>query len=156
MEAPQLPPELERLECELAARPRAPASAELRQRVLRDVQAELGEAGPPPARLPSSRANGWWTFAAATAAGVLFWVNLSWSAAHAGAYDLRLSHETRPIGAVAEEIRELLPGISHRDALRHAVTLQAGSELIRCPSVSADSPMRDHLNALYAILLEGE
>ena len=83
-----LPPELERLQRELARRPRPDASPELRDRVMGSVRAELARGVVARAgRLETERArgprSGWLTFAAGLAVGVLLWTNLSLSAAQA-------------------------------------------------------------------------
>ena len=57
METPPLPPDLERLERLLAERERPEPSAELKARVIRNVETELRQAN-----LPPKRPNGWWSF----------------------------------------------------------------------------------------------
>jgi len=116
---PPLPPDLERLQRDLARRPSGDPPPELRRRVLAAVLAELG-APPAGAR---------WTFAAETAAAVLLWINLSISATATtnGA-------PPRPPGAttaaVAEQIRRALPDLPPREALAYARLLRAGANLL--------------------------
>ena len=136
-----LPPELERLDRELAGRPRPAASPELRDRVMRGVRAELGEgAGASAARLETDRSrrprSGWLAFAASLALGVLFWMNLSLSAAQATSYGRHLPAETASVEATASQIRELLPDLPEEDVVRHAIVLRAGSDWAPCPSVA--------------------
>jgi hypothetical protein len=140
MERQELPPELERLELDLAGRPRPGLPADLRERVLQSAKARLVEPG-----LPKKRPNGWWAFAAATAATAVFWLNLSWSAACSSSYDLKLDADGDSIETAAGQIRELLPEMSHDDAVWQAVTLQAGWKLIRSPDFSSDASIRDRL-----------
>ena len=156
METPPRHPDLEGLERKLRERPRAPVSADLRQRVLEAVKVELKATAAPPDRGSSRGTNGWWTFVAAAAATVFLWFNLSWSAACATASSLQLPAEPSSTDAVAEEIRELLPEVSRRDALCYAVTLRAGARLVRCPSTSSDRPVRHRLDALNALVSQGE
>lgn len=137
METPQLPPDLERLERLLAERERPEPSAELKRRVIRSVETELWQAN-----LPPQRTNGWWTFVAATAASVVVLFNLSMSAARATSYDLHLANGHQSFDASAQQIRELLPELTPREAMQHAVTLQAGSKLARCPGVASGAPVR--------------
>lgn len=135
METPQLPPDLERLEQLLAGRERPEPSADLKERVIRSVKAEL-----PRAELPPQHSNGWWAFVAATAACVALLLNFSMSAARASSYDLRLAAEPRDFDASVRQIQEMLPELSDREAMRCAVTLQAGSNLARLPHVATGDP----------------
>ncbi len=150
MEKPQLPPDLERLEQLLAERGRPEPSADLKERVIRSVEAELPRPG-----LPPQHANGWWTFVAATAACVALLLNFSMSAARASSYDLRLAADPQDFDASVRQIRELLPGVSRREAMRCAVTLQAGSNLARLPRVATGDPARRQAD-LDDYLREGE
>ena len=135
----ELPPELRQFEQELAARPRPEPSADLAQRVLDGVQAELPQSMAGPSRT-ASRRNGsrsWWAFAAGTAAAVLVWINLSLSAARETHYGLQFGNGHPTVHETAQQIRRLLPEASPREALRQAVLLKAGSNLARCPDLSA-------------------
>jgi len=130
-----LPPELKPLERDLTERLQAAPSPGLAQRVVVAVRAELRR----------DRMRRRWAFAAGAAAAVLVWANLSLSAAQATDYDLRLGSERQPVLEVAEQIRQLLPEISQREALRQAVLLQAGVDLRRHPGVPAPPAARDRL-----------
>ena len=168
MERPELPPELERLQRELADRPRPEPSAELRDRVMRQVRAELAPAESGRAELARAgrleaesarrqkQKNGWLAFAAGMAATVLLWMNLSLSAAHATSSNLQMPAGPRSVDATARQIRELLPEMSPQDARRHAVILQSGSDLVRCASVVPGGPARGRLNDLEELLSQGE
>lgn len=135
METPELPPDLERLERLLAGRERPEPSADLKERVIRSAEAKLLGA-----ELPPQRANGWWAFAAATAASVVLLFNLSLSAARATSYDLDLAAAPQSIDASLRQIRELLPELSCREAMRYAVTIQADANLARCPDIATGDP----------------
>ena len=74
-----LPPELQRLEHTLAEHPRVAPPDDLRLRVMADVRSELRR----------ERAHDGWAFAAAVAATVALWMNLSLSATQATDYGLR-------------------------------------------------------------------
>jgi hypothetical protein len=141
METPQLPPDLQKLERLLAERDRPQPSPDLKERVIRSVEAEP-EAKPRQAELPSRPAGGWWTFAAATAASVVLLFNLSLSAARATSYDLDLAAEPQALDASVRQIRELLPQLSHREAIPYAVAMQADLKLARCPNVATADPVR--------------
>lgn len=135
MVSPQLPSDLERLERLLAGRERPEPSADLRERVIRSMEAELWRA-----ELPPTHTNGWWAFAAATAASVVLLFNLSLSAARATSYDLDLTAGRQSLDASLRQIRELLPELSRREAMPYAVTIQANSNLARYPDVAARDP----------------
>jgi len=124
MEDRQLPEELERIEQELIDRPSLRPPDDLRERVSDAVRAELQR------KRPGDR----WAFAAAVAAAVVVWINLSLSATQAT--DCRLSWGDRPLAveAAARQIRELLPEVSDREAMRQAILLQSGSNLAWCPN----------------------
>jgi len=160
MQPSDLPPDLERLQRKLAGRPRPDASPELRDRVMRSVRAELGQGARASAgRLETDRArspgSGWLTFAAGLALGVLLWMNLSLSAAQTTSYDLHLPSEAASVEATASRIRELLPDLPEEETLRHALVLQAGSDLAQCPSV-AGLPAGVRLSGLNDLLTKGE
>ena len=105
MENRQLPPDLQQLERDLAGRPRPGPPAELRQRVIEGARVELRRNG--------SR-NGW-TSAAAVAAAVVVWINLSMSVTHATDYGSRPDTPRPPVGKLAAQIRQLLPELSESD-----------------------------------------
>ncbi len=146
MDDNQLPAELQQLERELAGRPRPVPPAELRRRVIDGARAELRRNG--------SR-NGW-TFAAAVAAAVVVWINLSMSATLGTDYGPGPDTAGPPVDKVAAQIRQLLPELSQRDALRQAVLLQARSDLTLYPSVPAGSASSRPLGDLDALLPQGE
>lgn len=146
MENEQLPPELEQLERDLADRPRLDPPAELRQRVIGGVRAELRRDGP---------RNGW-AFAAAVAAVVLVWLNLSLSATLATDCGPPPHTPAREVGKVAEQIQKLLPELSQREALRQAVLLQAGSSQPWCPSVPVGPAAPRHRGAGVTPVAPGE
>ncbi len=156
MEDPRLPPELERLQRDLAERPTPARSADLRDGVMRSVEAELGPVRPEQNGLANGRPNGWWAFAVAMAATVLVWLNLSLSAAHATSYGLHLAAEPESADRAARQIRDLLPEISRRDARRYAAVLQAGSNLVVAPDVAAGPRKQHDFGALADLLPEGE
>ena len=112
-------------------------SSDFRPRLLGKVQVELEHVEPPGVAAAPRRPNGWWAFAAATAATVLFWFNLSLSAAGTTAYEVPSGPKRAPLALTARQIRELLPHLSEREATSHAARLHAGSRLVRLPSVSA-------------------
>ena len=151
MNEPELPDELERLERELARRPCPGPSADLRDRGIRTVEAELRRA-----ELPPTRAGGWLSFAVATAATVLVWINLSMSAANATSYDPRLPAEPHALDETTRQIGELLPEMSEQEARRYAVILEGGADLIPCPDVALDRPARNRMNTLEDLVFQGE
>ena len=122
-----LPPELERVEQELAARPRGWPSEQLRARCLEGLQTEL--------RL--QQAGGRWAFAVAVAATVLVGLNLAISASQATNFGLRLDGRQPSVQETAAEIRRLLPDIPPREAARQAVLLHSGATIVPCPNVPA-------------------
>jgi len=139
---PSLPPELEDLERRLADRPRPEPSPDLRDRITQDVRTALAK------ELRTPRRKNGWTYAAAVAAMVLLWINLSMSAAATARYDLRLASGTRSVEAMAEEIQGLLPGVTRQEALRQAVLLKGGSSLTLCPKLPQSPAARDYLREL--------
>jgi hypothetical protein len=114
-----LSPELRELERALAARPRPAPPAELRDRVIGQMQVGLRRNG------PRSR----WSFVAAVAVAAAVWINLSLSATLTTDFDRRSHGAASPVGQVAEEIRLLLPELSENEALRQAVMLRATSNM---------------------------
>jgi hypothetical protein len=153
METPRLPPDLERLERDLAGRPRPEPSPKLRDRVMRDVRAELEHAVVASAeRVETERVrrqrSGWMTFAAGLALSVLVWLNLSLSAAQATSYEWHRRAGPRSVDVTARQIRKLLPELSPQEARRHALIVQVGSELVECPSVVGRPATPDRMSAL--------
>ena len=128
----QLPEDLERLEHRLMQRPREEPSVALRDRVMVSV----------PTALRRQRSGGTWRMFATVAAGVLIWLNLSFSAANSTNGTLR-PHGRRESGdRMARQIERLLPDLPYEEARRHAIRYRSGSELVPCPEVSA-RPMSD-------------
>ena len=142
MEEYELPPELEQLQQDLAACWRPGPPADLRQRVIGGIRAEL--------RRDRSRAR--WAFAAAMAAAALVWINLSLSATRATDYHLQFGSKRPPVEAAAEQIQQLLPEIPRREALRQAALLQAGSNLAWYPNFPAHPAAPGRLSALDDLL----
>ena len=130
----QLPEDLERLEHRLMQRPREEPSVALRDRVMVSV----------PTALRRQRSGGTWRMFAAVAAGVLIWLNLSFSAANATGGTLRPRSTRESVDRMARQIEQLLPELSHEEARRHAIGYRSGSELVPCPEVSA-RPMGDSI-----------
>jgi hypothetical protein len=128
----------------------------LRDRVLQAIEAELVLAAPSLAESPRARSGGWLSFAAATAATVLVWVNLSLSAANATSYDLRLSAGPHALDEATRQIRAVLPEMSEQEARRYAVILQGGADLVPCPDVALDLPARNRINKLDYLVPQGE
>lgn len=126
MENSSLPPELLRLEQQLAARPRPQPRAGQKLRFVQSVRAELYR----------QRAGARWAFAAAVAASALVWLNLSLSASQATDCGLRLADGAESIETTADEIRRLVPELPPREAMRQAVLLRAGAGVVACPRPS--------------------
>ena len=123
-----LPPELEGLERLLAARERRQPPPEMKQRLLFGVRAELHRSQ------DSSR----WAFAVAVAATVLVWLNLSLCATQATDCGLALRGPHQPVEDQAEQIRQLLPDLPPREAMRQAVLLRAATGVTPCPRLSGN------------------
>lgn len=116
----ELPDDLLRLEAALAGRPRPEPTPEFRARVLGAVRAELAR---PVSRRTARRS--FWSFAAAAAAAALVCANFAMSLTR----DTDCGFRHRPaadLRAAARDIRELLPEMTEREALRQAVLLRAG------------------------------
>lgn len=118
---PDTPPEFVELERQLAQREQPEAPTALRRRVLAAMHCELTTPRP------------WWEFAAAAAVVALVLSNLSISAAQATDYRLRGHGQTQSVDVIAEQIRQLLPELSQRQALRHAIMWHGGSRLVAAP-----------------------
>jgi hypothetical protein len=131
----ELPPELQPLETELAARDRTAPSADLRRRALDGLSPELLHEG--------TRAR--WALAVAAAAAVLVWINLSLSASQATDYRSYVDVNGASAAATAEQIQSVLPELSRREAHRQAVLLRAGSHLIPCPIASQHPELQSRL-----------
>jgi hypothetical protein len=83
--------------------------------------------------LRSQRKRARWSYAALAAGAVLLWINLSLSATRATDYRLLPKDPPAAVEALAAEIQQLAPEVSHREARRQAVLLRAGMNLARCP-----------------------
>jgi hypothetical protein len=114
MEDDPLPIELEEIEARLAALPRSGPGAALRLRVLGDFDRQLGHGA-------------WLWYAAAAAAMVVLWLNLSWSASRATSFEITRRHDA--IDRQARQIREVMPELSEPEAYRHAIVLNSGRRL---------------------------
>jgi len=123
----QLPEDLERIEIRLLQRPREEPSVALRDRVMANVPTELRR----------QRPGGTWRMLAAVAAGVLLWLNLSLSAATATGGIPGPRGTRRSVDRMAQQIEQLLPELSPKEARRHAIWYRSGSEVVPCPKVSA-------------------
>ena len=126
MEDRQLPPELRQLERDLTSRPLPDPPAALRLRMIGQVRVKLRQ----------DRFAARWGFAAAVAAVALLWINLSLSATQATDYGLRLGGQGQAVGELAEQMQQVLPELSPREALRQAILWQAASTLAACPDLS--------------------
>jgi hypothetical protein len=121
-----LPPDLEQIERELAARPRSWPDAGLKERCVQQLRVEL--------RGPGSGSR--WSLVAATAAALLVGLNLSLSATQATDFGLHIGSQQQSVQRAAEEIRQLLPDVPPKEAARQAVLLRAGADIVLCPKVS--------------------
>ena len=146
MENYHLPADLQQLERDLAGRPRPDPPAELRQRVIQGVRAELQGNG----------SGNRWTFAAGVAAAVVVWVNLSMSATLATDYGSRPTSPRLQVDKLAEQIQQLLPELSEHEALRQAGLMQAGSQLSRYPMLPTGPAAPRHRGNLDGLLPQGE
>jgi hypothetical protein len=122
-----LPPELQRIEQELAARPRGGPSLQLKERCLGGLQTELRR----------QRAGSRWAFAVAVAATVLVGLNLAISAGQATDFGLMRDGRQQSVQKTAEEIRRLLPEVPPQEATRQALLLHSGAGIVACPKVVA-------------------
>ena len=145
MDNRQLPAELEALQRELRERQPTHLPADLRGRVIGGVRAELAR----------ERSRGQWTFAAAVAAAAVIWINLSISATQSTDFGLDFRGEPPSVETVAEQIQRTLPEISRREALRQAVLLRAGSQLVCYPAVSGRPTSRARMKTLDRLLNNG-
>lgn len=140
----RLPPELQQLERQLAARPRPEPSAELRRRIVGGVQAELLRNG--------NGSRNRWTFALTTALGIMLWINLSLSATRATDYGLQLGSEPPSVVALANQLHRLAPELSEHEAIRQAVLFSAGSKLAFCPDLRDHAALRQQASQLGNLL----
>jgi hypothetical protein len=118
----------------------------MRQRVIESARVELQRGG----------ARNGWTFAAAVAAAVVVWINLSMSATLATDCGYRPDTPRRPLDEVAGQIQQLLPELPEGEAMRQAALLQAGSHLPEYPTLSAGPAAPRRLRNLDDLLPQGE
>jgi hypothetical protein len=134
----ELPPELARLERELALRPMPLPSAGLRQR----IQAAASRRISPPASAMSMV-----EYVLALAAVVLLCANLSMSLANETDYGLSRSFDIARLDATALEIGRLFPDVTLAEARWQALPLHMGtypSPNRELPSLSMASGLRLH------------
>jgi len=124
-----LPEDLVSLERELGARPHPRPTDALRERVMGEVRGALACDA---AR--TSRRLSVWEFAAALAAAVMLWMNLSMIAASDTRLDLRASRANGTEASVAA-LRELVPGLSEQEARREVTRLGRGLPLVPTPNL---------------------
>jgi hypothetical protein len=127
MKDAEFPPELVQLEHELGKRPRSEPSADLRRRIV---------ALPNRLEPLSLDRLSFVESALAFAVAVVLCVNLSMSLANQTDYGLGPQFDDKRLRAAAEQIGQLLPDGSPREAFRQALILDAGSHLIPCPRAS--------------------
>jgi hypothetical protein len=127
------PDELMALENELQQLLAAAPSPVLRERVARRVADELRR----------MRRRDWLGYAAAVAAMLVLWANLSWSVSRATTHNWRAG-ESAPISA--DVIEQLVPGISRREALRQAIVLTGGRARFVPASELKRATPPDHVN----------
>ena len=134
----QLPPELIRLERELARRPMPRPSAGLRHR----IQAAASQRISPPTSAMSMV-----EYLLAMAAVIFLCANLSMSLANETDYGLSRSFDTARLDTTASEIARLFPEVTLAEARWHALPLQMGTYLTtgtQMPSLSRSSGVRLH------------
>ena len=134
MSDPQLPDDLRDLDSQLAERSRHEPGVGLRDRVLTAVRRERRSQ---PA-LAAWRGTG--RFAAALAAAVLLWANLSMSAALDTSWHFMGNLDSGRLDATAGDVRRLLPEYSEREAYRHALLAQTAARLTPMPNPRSMSP----------------
>jgi hypothetical protein len=122
----QLPPELEILEQELAARSTPPPADNLQLRITTGVRSRLRR---------ESRLD-FWRFAAAAALVAAVWLNLSLSAARETNFHFQLADKRPSVEKTAQEIKNLLPEMSEDDVQREALLLCAGENLVMYPKIN--------------------
>ena len=136
MDLPELPDDLAKLERQLAGRPRSQPEPGLRDRILDAVRRELR---PNAARVAT------WHWAAALAAAMLFGANLAMSVANDTSWHFAPRIGAASVETEARQVRRLFPDMPEQEVYRHALLLQAGSNL---PLQPAFRPAPEHLRAL--------
>ena len=126
MEDFKLPKDLSGLELELAARAIPEPSPELRGRVMLAIRQESVES-------PAVDAAGTWRFAAAVAAALLLLLNVSMSVANHADWDVWGRPQKQDVASVARKLRETVPELSEREALRVARVMGSGAPLVLAP-----------------------
>jgi len=145
MAAEELPPELRELEDALAARVAPDAEGASRARVLGAVRQELAAKGKwgqtpfCPYKMVSVPIFPW-RFAAAAAAAVLAWLNLSMSAVNDTGFRLRAGSNGWDERAAVAEVRGLIPDCSEAEARRHVLLLRARAQLVAAPALRHARP----------------
>ncbi|MGA2060207.1 MAG: hypothetical protein ABSG67_06970 [Thermoguttaceae bacterium] len=122
----QLPPELESLERELAARSASQPTAELRQKITSGVHNRLRR---------ESRLD-FWRFAAAAALVAAVWLNLSLTAASVTDFHFQLADNRPSAERTVRQIKDLLPEMSETDARREALLLCTSANLAMYPKIT--------------------
>ena len=110
-----LPPELARIEQELATRPMASPGAALRRRILATTSQPLPFRAAPMSMME---------FAMATAAGVILCANLSLSLSNQTDYGLNGQPDSKRLDTTAQEIARILPDTLPREGRLWALPLQ--------------------------------
>lgn len=121
-----LPPELREVESALAARSKPEADSTVRARILAGVRAELAirERSIPPSL---------WRYAAAWAALVLLWLNLSISAVNWTEFRLSPGESQFDEQTALAQIEGLVPDCTKAEARRQLLLLRASAQLICVP-----------------------
>jgi hypothetical protein len=136
MEPDRLPPELEQLERQLAARHPANPPPELRQRTLDRLGVELRGSVIQDSEPRTNGSRGRWAFAVAVAVSVLVWINLSLCATSVTNCRVEVGPSHERVSTTAAQINQLLPELGEREASRQASLLDAGSRLALYPDIS--------------------
>ncbi len=129
MASPDLPPDLAAFEQQLLARERPAPEPVLRQRVLETLRQELHPPTPPGSSF-------WWTLAA-TAAGVLLWINFSMSVINNMDWHFAGRPNPAQVEETAERICALLPELPETEVYRQALLLQPATRPAPGPNPSA-------------------
>jgi hypothetical protein len=137
-----LPPELARLDQELATRPMVSPGDALRRRILAATSQALAFRAAPMSMME---------FAMATAAGVILCANLSLSLSNQTDCGLNGQLDTRRLDATALEIARILPGTSPREGRLRAMPMQWRPYLspTREPPLLGTGGRRDFLESQF-------
>lgn len=135
MEEYPLSPEFESLAARLRELPAIAAPPGLRERVLERVATELQR----------TRRIDCWMYAGGMAAAVVLWINLSWIASRETSFAVP---SPQTIDARARQIEQLVPGITSREAQRHAFVIDGGRRLAVSPSAGGPLPGPSLWNSL--------